>query len=112
MPASESPGTLVDPATALTRELEINGQVFAGRLSLSCRFSAQRHRVQRIEALLAAVGDALQALIDDTPATSVPSQQVTTTAAPSPLLHRRISNFIANTRQNLGPRLKSCFARI
>jgi non-ribosomal peptide synthase protein (TIGR01720 family) len=85
-PASESPGTLVDPATALTRELEINGQVFAGRLSLSCRFSAQRHRVQRIEALLAAVGDALQALIDGTPAASAPRQEATTAAAPSPLL--------------------------
>jgi len=85
-PASESPGTLVDPATALTRELEINGQVFAGRLSLSCRFSAQRHRVQRIEALLAAVGDALQALIDDTPAASAPRQEAPTASAPSPLL--------------------------
>src|SRR5690606_26175560 len=84
-PASESPGTLVDPATTLTRELEINGQVFADRLSLSCRFSAQRHRLQRIEALLAAVGDALQALVDAAPAASVPRQEAST-AVPSPLL--------------------------
>ncbi|SUD40757.1 amino acid adenylation domain-containing protein [Ectopseudomonas mendocina] len=85
-PASESPGTLVDPATALTRELEINGQVFAGCLSLSCRFSGQRHRVQRIEALLAAMGDALQSLIDAAAVESAPRQSVSTAATPSPLL--------------------------
>jgi hypothetical protein len=33
-------------------------------------------------------------------------------SAPTDLLRCRISTFIANLRQNLGPRLKSCFARI
>lgn len=37
-PAKTSAGALIDPATPLNRELEINGQVFAGQLGLTFRF--------------------------------------------------------------------------
>ncbi|MBU2137273.1 MAG: amino acid adenylation domain-containing protein, partial [Gammaproteobacteria bacterium] len=88
-PADESPGSLVDPATPLSRELEINGQVFAGRLSLSCRFSGQRHAPQRIQALLATIGEALGELIDSAPLASAHSLEPVKSpeaGTPNPLL--------------------------
>ncbi|MNZ26438.1 Linear gramicidin synthase subunit B [compost metagenome] len=87
-PAPVSAGALVDPATPLSRELEINGQVFAGRLGLSFRFSGARYRRERIEGLLTGYRRALGALLDNLPqAQSVESQPVAVSGgAPSPLI--------------------------
>ncbi|WP_276209479.1 non-ribosomal peptide synthase/polyketide synthase [Pseudomonas lutea] len=67
-PSKVSAGTLVDPATPLNRELEINGQVFAGQLGLTFRFSGQRYQRQTIERLQAAYHQVLIALLDSLPA--------------------------------------------
>jgi non-ribosomal peptide synthase protein (TIGR01720 family) len=67
-PSKVSAGTLVDPATPLNRELEINGQVFAGQLGLTFRFSGQRYQRQTIERLQAAYRQVLIALLDSLPA--------------------------------------------
>jgi amino acid adenylation domain-containing protein/non-ribosomal peptide synthase protein (TIGR01720 family) len=68
-PSGVSAGALVDPATPLNRELEINGQVFAGQLGLTFRFSGQRYQRQTIERLQTAYLVALTQLLDGLPAT-------------------------------------------
>ncbi|MCY1393409.1 non-ribosomal peptide synthase domain protein [compost metagenome] len=87
-PASVSAGALVDPTAPLSRELEINGQVFAGRLGLSFRFSGARYRRERIEGLLAAYRQALDTLLDNLPQTQGAESQpvVVSGGAPSPLI--------------------------
>ena len=72
-PASTSPGTLIDPATPLNRELEINAQVFAGQLGLTFRFSGQRYRRETLQRLLTAYNDALVELLDSVPTVHAPS---------------------------------------
>ncbi|MFT0183220.1 non-ribosomal peptide synthase/polyketide synthase [Pseudomonas benzopyrenica] len=62
VPAREACGELVDPATPLLRELEINAQVYDGRLGLSCRYSGERYAAATVERLLAAFDQALAAL--------------------------------------------------
>ncbi|ALZ85110.1 non-ribosomal peptide synthetase [Pseudomonas oryzihabitans] len=64
--ARESSGALVDPATPLVRELEINAQVYDGRLGLSCRYSGERYAAATVERLLAAFVRALATLVADT----------------------------------------------
>ncbi|WP_268800676.1 non-ribosomal peptide synthase/polyketide synthase [Pseudomonas huanghezhanensis] len=71
-PAKTSAGALIDPATPLNRELEINGQVYAGQLGLTFRFSGQRYRRQTIERLLTAYRDALVELLDSVPSVQTP----------------------------------------
>ncbi len=66
VPARESSGALVDPATPLVRELEINAQVYDGRLGLSCRYSGERYAAATVERLLAAFVRALATLVADT----------------------------------------------
>ena len=66
-PSKVSAGALVDPATPLNRELEINGQVFAGQLGLTFRFSGQRYQRQTIERLQTAYQQVLIALLDSLP---------------------------------------------
>ncbi|BES72570.1 hypothetical protein RE428_35880 [Marinobacter nanhaiticus D15-8W] len=71
--AEESPGDLVDPWTPLARELEINGQVQDGQLTLNCRFSSQRYRSRTVQRLLDHVGMALERLIEQTDVRHAPS---------------------------------------
>ncbi|MEQ5837055.1 condensation domain-containing protein, partial [Marinobacter sp. NFXS9] len=70
-PADESPGDLVHPWSPLGRELEINGQIHRGQLVLNARYSCQRYRPRTVERLMAAIGRALEALIQASPATAV-----------------------------------------
>ncbi|WP_447649790.1 non-ribosomal peptide synthase/polyketide synthase [Pseudomonas abietaniphila] len=88
-PSKVSAGALVDPATPLNRELEINGQVFAGQLGLTFRFSGQRYQRQTIERLQTAYLAALTELLDGLPAVQSPAaaaQRVSSCGAPNPLI--------------------------
>ncbi|WP_460042944.1 non-ribosomal peptide synthase/polyketide synthase [Pseudomonas sp. S2_H01] len=88
-PSGVSAGALVDPATPLNRELEINGQVFAGQLGLTFRFSGQRYRRPTIERLQAAYLVALTQLLDGLPAAqsaAAAAQPVNSHGAPNPLI--------------------------
>jgi amino acid adenylation domain-containing protein/non-ribosomal peptide synthase protein (TIGR01720 family) len=88
-PSKVSAGALVDPATPLNRELEINGQVFAGQLGLTFRFSGQRYHRQTIERLQAAYLAALTELLASLPvpqAPAVPAQPANSNGAPNPLI--------------------------
>lgn len=87
--AEESPGEPVNPWTPLAREFEINGQIHQGRLTLSCRYSSQRYRRRTVQRLLDAVGRALDALIDATPARVEPvsgTRSVAPAGEPDPLV--------------------------
>ncbi|MDG5498192.1 non-ribosomal peptide synthase/polyketide synthase [Marinobacter sp. BGYM27] len=70
---------LVGPHEPLLRELEINGQIHGGQLTLSCRYSRQRYRQRTVQRLLAAVGSALESLI----AHSVPVVEAQAEDAPA-----------------------------
>lgn len=88
-PANVSAGALIDPATPLNRELEINGQVFAGQLGLTFRFSGQRYQRQTIERLQTAYRAALTELLDGLPAAqsaAAAAQPVNSNGAPNPLI--------------------------
>jgi amino acid adenylation domain-containing protein/non-ribosomal peptide synthase protein (TIGR01720 family) len=88
-PSKVSAGALVDPATPLNRELEINGQVFAGQLGLTFRFSGQRYQRQTIERLQTAYLAALTELLDGLPAVQSPAaaaRPVSSNGAPNPLI--------------------------
>ncbi|WP_346830056.1 non-ribosomal peptide synthase/polyketide synthase [Pseudomonas abietaniphila] len=88
-PANVSAGALIDPTTPLNRELEINGQVFAGQLGLTFRFSGQRYQRQTIERLQTAYLAALTALLDGLPAVQsavAAAQPVNNNGAPNPLI--------------------------
>jgi non-ribosomal peptide synthase protein (TIGR01720 family) len=93
-PSKVSAGALVDPSTPLNRELEINGQVFAGQLGLTFRFSGQRYQRQSIERLQTAYREGLVALLESLPSAqpaapqSAPSQSqpVSRDGAPNPLI--------------------------
>ncbi|MDF0751852.1 condensation domain-containing protein, partial [Marinobacter sp. 71-i] len=65
--APESAGELVDPGAPLARELEINGQIHQGRLTLSCRYSRQRYHPSTVQRLMDAIGQSLEQLIAATP---------------------------------------------
>jgi non-ribosomal peptide synthase protein (TIGR01720 family) len=89
-PSKVSVGALIDPATALNRELEINGQVYAGQLGLTFRFSGQRYQRQTIERLHNAYRQALVQLLEslpvaqpESPASAKPSSN---NGAPNPLI--------------------------
>ncbi|MDD1966839.1 non-ribosomal peptide synthase/polyketide synthase [Pseudomonas putida] len=89
-PSKVSVGALIDPATALNRELEINGQVYAGQLGLTFRFSGQRYQRQTIERLQNAYRQALVQLLEslpvaqpESPASAKPSSN---NGAPNPLI--------------------------
>ncbi|WP_158414234.1 condensation domain-containing protein, partial [Halomonas sp. A3H3] len=69
-PAPESPGKLVDPWSPLNWELEINGQIHRGELSLTCRYSDKRYHAHTVQRLMDAIGRSLEALIAATPAPS------------------------------------------
>ncbi|WP_421857977.1 non-ribosomal peptide synthase/polyketide synthase [Marinobacter salarius] len=64
--APESAGELVDPDAPLGRELEINGQVYQGQLTLSCRYSGQRYQASTVQRLMRAIGLALETLVAGT----------------------------------------------
>ncbi|WP_296188800.1 non-ribosomal peptide synthase/polyketide synthase [Pseudomonas sp. UBA1879] len=66
-PSTVPAGDLIDPTTPLNRELEINGQVFAGQLGLTFRFSGQRYGRETIERLQVAFRAALVELLDGLP---------------------------------------------
>ncbi|WP_342653063.1 non-ribosomal peptide synthase/polyketide synthase [Pseudomonas sp. F3-2] len=88
-PANVSAGDLIDPSTPLNRELEINGQVFAGQLGLTFRFSGQRYQRQTIERLQAAYRTALVELLDSLPVPEdapAHTQPVLRNSAPNPLI--------------------------
>ncbi|MEL8050442.1 amino acid adenylation domain-containing protein [Vreelandella neptunia] len=68
--APESPGKLVDPWSPLNWELEINGQIHRGELSLTCRYSGKRYHAHTVQRLMEAIGRSLEALIAATPAPS------------------------------------------
>ncbi|WP_256602134.1 non-ribosomal peptide synthase/polyketide synthase [Pseudomonas sp. RIT412] len=88
-PSKVPAGALVDPSTPLNRELEINGQIFAGQLGLTFRYSGQRYQRSTIERLQAAYRAALIELLE-----SLPSARSTTVTpsvsgrrgAPNPLI--------------------------
>ncbi|MGE6386949.1 non-ribosomal peptide synthase/polyketide synthase [Pseudomonas sp. NPDC078416] len=88
-PSKVSAGALVDPSTPLNRELEINGQVFAGQLGLTFRFSGQRYQRKTIERLQTAYRDGLVALLDSLPSAQPAAPQslpVSREGAPNPLI--------------------------
>ena len=76
-PSMASAGALVDPSTPLNRELEINGQVFAGQLGLTFRFSGQRYQRQTIERLQQAYRDTLVGLLESLPSAQPAAPQST-----------------------------------
>jgi amino acid adenylation domain-containing protein/non-ribosomal peptide synthase protein (TIGR01720 family) len=80
-PSNVSVGALIDPGTPLNRELEINGQVYAGQLGLTWRFSGARYQRQTIERLQAAYHSSLLELLDGLPVAPSPS------AASSPVMN-------------------------
>ncbi|SEP81364.1 non-ribosomal peptide synthase domain TIGR01720/amino acid adenylation domain-containing protein [Pseudomonas sp. NFACC02] len=88
-PSGVSAGALIDPATPLNRELEINGQVFAGQLGLSFRYSGQRYQRQTIERLQTAYLAALTQLLDGLPlaqSAAAAVHPVSRHGAPNPLI--------------------------
>jgi len=88
-PSKVAAGALIEPTTPLNRELEINGQVFAGQLGLTFRFSGQRYRRQTIERLQTAYHAALVELLDSLPVPdNVPAQTppVVRHGTPNPLI--------------------------
>jgi amino acid adenylation domain-containing protein/non-ribosomal peptide synthase protein (TIGR01720 family) len=89
-PSRVAVGALIDPATALNRELEINGQVYAGQLGLTFRFSGQRYQRQTIERLQNAYREALVQLLDSLPVTQAQTPAVarpsSNNGAPNPLI--------------------------
>lgn len=63
----------MDPATPLTRELEINGEIQQGQLTLSCRYSGARYRDASVQRLLDSIGDALVELLSPPAETVTPA---------------------------------------
>ncbi|QNI03770.1 non-ribosomal peptide synthase/polyketide synthase [Halomonas sp. SH5A2] len=64
VPAQESSGTCFDGDAPLEHELAINGQVYAGQLTLSIRFSKSRYRHATVKALANCFQRELEALVD------------------------------------------------
>jgi amino acid adenylation domain-containing protein/non-ribosomal peptide synthase protein (TIGR01720 family) len=87
-PSTVSAGALVDPSTPLNRELEINGQVFAGQLGLTLRFSGQRYRRDTVQRLLDAYERALVGLLESVKPVqaAAPMPAVSSGTGPNPLI--------------------------